>query len=58
MNEMKECEYVCVFFFVCVCVRAVVVSLIPLDTAEGNLRVCMFIPPGCRVKWSDSSCWL
>ncbi len=41
-----------------VCVRAVVVSLIPLDTAEGNLRVCMFIPPGCRVKRSDGSCWL
>lgn len=42
----------------CVCVRAVMVNLIPLDSAEGNLRVCMFIPPGCRVKRSDSSSWL
>lgn len=35
MNEMQGCSALCVSV-------AVVVSLIPLDTAEGNLRVCMF----------------
>lgn len=53
-----RCRGVMVCVCLCVCVRAAVVRLIPLDAEEGNLRVCMFIPPGSRVKRSDSPCWL